>query len=386
MKKRSVFLVMLLVLQLMTSLVFAENSGTKIEDLTSTDGPKVTARSAILMDANSGEILYSKAINKKRFPASITKIMTTLVAIENCKSLYDTVTYSDNAINSIEPGSSQIYLEPGERITLEDSLYAIMLESANEACNGVAEHVGGSIQGFVDMMNQKAEEIGCKHTHFMNPNGLHNDDHYVTAYDMALMTKAALANETFRKIASTVSYTIPVTNKCKTQRPMWNHHKMVKRTNYVFDGVEGGKTGFTMMARNTLVTWAKRDNLELIAVVLRDDGVETYADTKKLFEYGYKNYASYRPFSEEEEILTSQVTTQGTQEDPLLATAAFTSNASLCLKGDENYSVLTNKNTKGSAFVKNYTYDEKKKKNLLNLMYQGKKIASLPFKLSFVEN
>ena len=100
MKKRSVFLVMLLVLQLMTSLVFAENSGTKIEDLTSTDGPKVTARSAILMDANSGEILYSKAINKKRFPASITKIMTTLVAIENCKSLYDTVTYSDNAIKN----------------------------------------------------------------------------------------------------------------------------------------------------------------------------------------------------------------------------------------------------------------------------------------------
>ena len=180
------------------------------------------------MDANSGEILYEKNINSKRYPASITKIMTTLVAIENCNSLYDTITYSQNAIDSIEPGSSQIYIEPGERLSVEDSLYAIMLESANEACNGVAEHIGGSIEGFVDMMNEKAKEIGCKNTHFMNPNGLHHDDHYVSAYDMALITKAALENEIFQKISSTVSYTVPVTNKCKTQRFLWNHHKMVK--------------------------------------------------------------------------------------------------------------------------------------------------------------
>ena len=228
MKKLSMLLIMLLTFQLTIFSVSVNAAGASTGDLKSGDQPSVAAKSAILMDANSGEILYEKNINSKRYPASITKIMTTLVAIENCNSLYDTITYSQNAIDSIEPGSSQIYIEPGERLSVEDSLYAIMLESANEACNGVAEHIGGSIEGFVDMMNEKAKEIGCKNTHFMNPNGLHHDDHYVSAYDMALITKAALENEIFQKISSTVSYTVPVTNKCKTQRFLWNHHKMVK--------------------------------------------------------------------------------------------------------------------------------------------------------------
>jgi D-alanyl-D-alanine carboxypeptidase len=377
MKKLSIFLMLIMLIQLLTVPVLADDGGTSTGDLTESDQPSVTAKSAILMDANSGEILYSKNINKKQYPASITKIMTTLVAIENCESLYETVTYSENAINSIEPGSSQIYIEPGEKLSLEESLYAIMLESANEACNGVAEHIGGSIEGFVEMMNAKAEELGCKNTHFMNPNGLHNDDHYVTAYDMALITKAALENDTFRKIASTVSYTIPVTNKCKQQRPLWNHHKMVKRTNYVYDGVEGGKTGFTVKARNTLVTWCKRGNLELIAVTLRDNGYETYTDTKKLFQYGYKNFKAYSPLKTK-----TYNTFDSDSTDTMIQAANILSPYQITIDGDTNYSIITNKNTDLSNLDMTYSYNKVKDSNYLDIFYNNKNIGSVPFTLT----
>ncbi|MDO4942734.1 MAG: D-alanyl-D-alanine carboxypeptidase family protein [Lachnospiraceae bacterium] len=377
MKKISILLVMLLTLQTMVFPVFGSNSGSSTGNLTGSNKPSVTARSAILMDANSGEILYEKNINTKRYPASITKIMTTLVAIENCNSLYDTITYSKHAIDSIEPSSSQIYIEPGEKLSVEDSLYAIMLESANEACNGVAEHVAGSIEGFADMMNQKAKELGCKNTHFVNPNGLHDDNHYVTAYDMALITKAALANETFRKIASTVSYTIPVTNKCKSQRPLWMHHKMVKRTAYVYDGVEGGKTGFTMKARNTLVTWCKRDGLELIAIVLRDDGVEEYTDTIKLFNYGYKNFKSYNPLS-----TNTYDGFSSDSDDTMIQSASRLTPYQVTIDGNTSYSVITNKNTNMEDLDITYSYNKKKKCNSLDVLYNKKNIGSVPFTLT----
>lgn len=366
----TLLLVLILVFQLAVIPVSAANGGA-ITDLNKASGGDVSlkAQSAILMDAGTGEILYSKKMNAKRYPASITKIMTTLVAIENCESLYDTVTYSQNAIDSIEPGSSQIYIEPGEELSLEESLYAIMLESANEACNGVAEHIGGSIEGFVDMMNKRAEEIGCKNTHFMNPNGLHNDKHYVSAYDMALITRTALQNETFRKIASTVSYTIPVTNKCKQQRPLWNHHKMVKRTMYTFDGVEGGKTGFTMMARNTLVTWCKRDGMELICVVLRSDNPGWYEDTYRLLSWGYKNYKAYAPFTNEFEPKAVDKS-----NFPVFMKDRI---PSLSITGDENYSILMNKKTKGSSVKSKIAVEDGK--NKLEFYYKDEKIGSTRF-------
>ncbi|MCQ2491453.1 MAG: D-alanyl-D-alanine carboxypeptidase [Lachnospiraceae bacterium] len=370
----TLLLALILVFQLAVMPVFAQSGGA-ITDLHKASGGDISleAKSAILMDAGTGEILYSKNIHSKRYPASITKIMTTLVAIENCDSLYDTVTYSQHAIDSIEPGSSQIYIEPGEKLSLEESLYAIMLESANEACNGVAEHIGGSIEGFVDMMNKRAEEIGCKDTHFMNPNGLHNDKHYVSAYDMAIITRTALQNETFRKIASTVSYTIPVTNKCKQQRPLWNHHKMVKRTMYTFDGVEGGKTGFTMMARNTLVTWCKRDGVELICVVLRSNNPGWYEDTYRLLSWGYNNYKAYAPFAQE--FTPKTVDTSG------LPVFLRDHTPSISISGDENYSILMNKNTKGSKVKTKVAIEDGK--NKLEFYYKGDKIGSTKFKVTF---
>ncbi|MBR3772437.1 MAG: D-alanyl-D-alanine carboxypeptidase [Clostridium sp.] len=263
-------------------------------------GPKaasLAAGSAILMEASTGLILYEKNIDKREYPASITKIMTALVALEN-SSLDEVITYSKNAVYGIEYGSSNIAIEAGEKLTMEQSLYAIMLESANEACLGVAEHIAGSVEGFVDMMNKKAKELGCTNTHFVNPNGLHDDDHYVSAHDMALIAKAAIQNETFRKITSTKHYTIPKTNKKVERNWIKNHHQMLngyKYPKYQYDYCIGGKTGYTTKAQNTLVTFAEKDGMTLISVVLKDYGPyyekNEYTDSTALLNFGFDNFS-----------------------------------------------------------------------------------------------
>lgn len=272
------------------------NRGLATKETSKMRMPAISAGCGILIDAKTGKILYSKNIDKKSYPASITKILTTLVAIDHNKYLNETVHFTDNAINSIEPGSTAIGIEPGENIPLEDVLYAIMLESANEACNGVAEHTARSLKKFANLMNQKAQELGCSNSHFVTTNGLHNKEHYVTARDMATITKAALNNPTFRKISCSSNHYMAGTNKEKKGREMWNHHKMVKRTAYLYRGIEGGKTGYTTVAGGTLVTFCKRNNTELISVVLRGSTMENYKDTTTLMNYGFNNYKSVTPF------------------------------------------------------------------------------------------
>lgn len=259
----------------------------------------ITAASAIVMELNTGTILYEKNMDDKHYPASITKIMTTLLCLENA-SLTDTVTFSEKAVNSIEPGSSHIWIVPGEQLSMEDCLYGIMLMSANEACNGVAEHVAGSIEAFVDMMNEKAKSLGCKNTHFANPNGLYLDNHYTSAHDMALIASAAMQNKMFRKITGTKTYKIPASNK-NDARGLFNKHNMLYPITYPQYGYEyciGGKTGYTDIARWTLVTFAKKDDLELVCVVMKTAGPprvapNEYTDTIKLMDYAIENYEKH---------------------------------------------------------------------------------------------
>lgn len=258
-------------------------------------GPQIEAEAAVVMDAQTGAFLYGKNMTAKEYPASITKIMTALVAIENC-NLDKKLKCSREAVYSIESGSSHCGLQPGEKLTLRQALYALMLESANDAANSIAEKVGGSIDNFVEMMNAKAKELGCVNTNFTNTHGLHNKKHYTCAYDMALIAKAAFSNPVFAEIASTVNYSIPETNKVKEVRYFLNHHRMLSSEELKYEGCIGGKTGFTSDALNTLVTVAKRDDMELICVILRVNGAEkSYSETASLLDYGYGN------FSDEEE-------------------------------------------------------------------------------------
>lgn len=252
-------------------------------------GPAVWAESAVVMDLDSGTFLYSKNMDAVKYPASITKIMTTLLAIEN-SSPYERVTFSENAIYGIERDSSHIGIRVGEILSMDECWYGMMLESANEVCLAVAEHISGSVDAFVELMNQKAAELGCTNTHFTNPNGLPDENHYTTAHDMALIAQAAYNNRTFRKVCRTQYYLIPKTNQSGEERWLNNHHKMLPERTYAYDGCTGGKTGFTMAALNTLVTYAERDGRRLVCVSLRTNGAQIYADTASLLDYGFNNF------------------------------------------------------------------------------------------------
>ncbi len=252
-------------------------------------GPQVDAAAAIVMEANTGTILYEKDIYSAYYPASITKLMTVLLALEN-SSLNEVVTMSTDAEMNVY--GSRIGLVRGEQLTMESALYAIMLESANEATYAVAEHVGGDFDTFISMMNAKAAELGCVNSNFINPHGLHEEGHYVCAYDMALISKELLKIPEFLKITGTRSYTIPATNK-NVARPLANHHQFIRKTK-TYEYAIGGKTGATDEALNTLVTFAEKDGMLLICVVLKEADVDTmYDDTKTLCDYAFDNYTAY---------------------------------------------------------------------------------------------
>lgn len=251
--------------------------------------PLIESEAAVLMDARTGQILYEKNMDEQLYPASITKIMTVLLGVENA-GLQETITMSHKAVFSIELGAAHIALDEGEQINMEQALMAAMLPSANEACNGIAEHVSGSIPEFVKLMNQRAIEAGARHTNFVNPNGLADPNHLTTAYDMAAITRAAIQNPEFRRIFGTSHYIIPPTNKQPETRYLWAEHKMFESGRYEYQGVIGGKTGYTKESGNTLVTLAQRGDRQLIAVVLRSVNHAVYTDTIALFDYGFNQF------------------------------------------------------------------------------------------------
>lgn len=256
------------------------------------DAPETLSPGVILMEESTGTIIYEKNSDEAHYPASITKIMTTLLALEN-GNLSDMVTFSDDAINNTE--GSGIARDYGEQMTLEQCLYGVMLESANECAYAVAEHVGGTVENFVDMMNAKAKELGCTNTHFANPHGLQDENHYTTAHDMALIAQAAYQNETFRIIIGTKMYTIPPTNKHAEETVLRNHHDMLctyhnANRKYLYPYCVGGKTGYTATANSTLVTYAEKDGMTLICVVMNTQSPNQFIDTVNLFDYAFDNF------------------------------------------------------------------------------------------------
>lgn len=259
-------------------------------------GPKVESKSAVLMDVDSGTVLYSKKPNAKHYPASITKIMTAMVALEH-SSLDETVTYSKDAVAQSYGGTSSISRDIGEKMTMEESLYGMMLESANECAWAIAEHVGGTEENFIKMMNDKAESLGCTHTHFDNPNGLPDKEHWTTALDMAKISRAAYQNPVFAKITGTRTYVIPPTNKHKDSTYLNNHHCMLNyyhTSRYLYDYCVGGKTGYTVAAKSTLVTYAKKDGRTLVCVVMCAQTPNHWLDTRKLLDWGFENFKSVK--------------------------------------------------------------------------------------------
>lgn len=255
-------------------------------------GPQISAEGAILIEAETGAVLFEKNATEAFYPASTTKLMTVLLALEN-SALGETVTASHDAVYNIEQGYSRLWVNEGEELSMEDSLYAVMLPSANDLAYAIAEHIGGSMEAFADMMNARAKELGCVNTHFTNSYGREEEEHYSCPADLARIMRALIKIPTFVKISGSKNHQIPATNLCAESRWVLNTHQMLSGA-YDYEGVIAGKTGYTTLAGKCLVTCAKRGSMTLISVILKaSDDTSLYDDTAALLNYGFNNFTTY---------------------------------------------------------------------------------------------
>ena len=278
----------------------ADDSVPEDQLLSSRTSFSVAAKAALLVDLNTGRTVYEQDADERIYPASLTKIMTCLLALEN-GNLSDVVTVSASALEDLDIDSSVAGLQVGEQMTLENLLYCMMVVSGNDACNVIAEHIAGSITDFVRMMNQRAYELGCLNTHFSNPHGLHDENHYTTAADMAKIAAAAMESDTFRSICSTAQVTIPATNLSGERTLSTTNYMLPGSANpgYAYEGTIGIKTGFTTPAGCCLVAACTKDGRTLLSVVFGaqktydENGVEqvgSFPQTQALMDWGFTNY------------------------------------------------------------------------------------------------
>lgn len=286
----------LVVLLIQTLLPIFSFAGTA-EDV-ATLNSEIKSKAAIVMESSTGKIIYSKNGETKLYPASTTKILTAIIALEECE-LSEMATVSNYAVTSIPSGYTTANIQIGESLSVEDLLYALMLASANEAAIVLGEHISGNYEDFVKLMNEKAKEIGCENTNFTNANGMHNKNHYTTAYDLALIAQYCMKNEEFRKIVSTTSYTLPATKIYPdTSRTFSNTNSLIivnkndVPNNYYYPAAIGIKTGYTTPAGNCLISAANNNGLEFITVTLGATAKNVrYIDTISLFDFAFDNYS-----------------------------------------------------------------------------------------------
>lgn len=273
--------------QIQSEIAATENSNSNIT---------ILSPHAILMDPSTGQILYEHNAREQAYPASVTKLMTAILTMENCK-LNDVVTVDSKALQGIPRSYTVAALQPGEQITVDKLLHVLLIPSANDAANVLAFHIAGSLESFSEMMNAKAKEIGCENTHFTNPSGIHDDNHYTSAYDMALIGKYAYTFDTIREIATNTSYDLPNLPDGKERKFKTTNTLITEKNQYYYEYATGLKTGYTDKAKSCIVATAKKDNMELLCVILGGDKTEDKKaqrelDCRTLFEYGFNNYSS----------------------------------------------------------------------------------------------
>lgn len=338
--------------------------------------PKITAASAILVEVSTGRILYEKNSTKQMYPASVTKILTAIVVLENSK-LDDIVTVHESSISSVPDGYVTCDLQDGEELSVKDLLYALLVKSANDAAYVLAEHIGGSIEGFAEMMNNKAKEIGCTNSHFVNPNGIHDEEQYTTAYDLYLMANYAMKNETFRSIVATTSYTLPSTNMHPDKdRTFKNTNELLNKNSksYYYSNAIGIKTGFTSEAGECLVAQSSRDGLEFISVVLNSsltpEGLHgRFMDTKKLFNYAYDNFT------------LTKIREKNTLVDTIEIENATKETKNLDVVIEDSITIITQKDLDVNNLIPEISYKE----NLLAPITKGTQVGTIKYKVDDIE-
>lgn len=321
------------------------NSITPINTTENVNDLSIYSSNCILMEASTGRILYAKDAQEIVFPASTTKIMTAILTLENCE-LTDIATVSHDAIFSVPASYSHASLKEGEELTIEQLLNVLLIPSANDAANVLAEHISGSVDDFAVLMNEKAKEIGCLNTHFVNPNGVHNEEHTTTAYDLALMGRYAMQNSTFRSIVKKTRCSLPTTNKYdKTDRifnttnDLLRENNSTAKDNYYYEYATGIKTGYTTDAGSCIVASAKKDNMEVIAVVLgggttKDGLSERNLDCIALFDYAFESY-SMQTVQEKNNVL-EEITVRGATSDTRKLNVLVKDDIAILLSSEEN--------------------------------------------------
>ena len=304
MKKTKIFIILFLILLTLLNFTFVFAAEEQLEI------PNITANSYIVIDNKTNKVLYNKNENKKMYPASTTKILTAIITLENC-NLDDTVTASYDAVMSIPEGYSTANIQIGEKLTVEQLLEVLLVHSANDAANVLAEFIGGSIDSFVNMMNTKLNELGANNSHFTNAYGLHDENHYTTAKDLAKIMQYCLKNETFRKISGQASCAISATNKYGTRSYSSTNELLDSSSSSYYNYLISGKTGFTTQSQGCLVSAAFRDNLELVGVVLYSSS--RFADTRRIYDYAYSNY-SIKDIINSNDMVTSIKVSGATKE------------------------------------------------------------------------
>ena len=285
--KKSRFISLVLSIALVLSLSAFSAGAVESEIVSSMS---VQAKAALLVDMDTDYIMFEQNAYERAYPASITKILTALIAMEQCP-LDEMVTYSNEAVNSINwQTDSNIGIQAGEQITVEQSLYGLLVGSANEVANALAEHVSGSVQDFAKLMNERAEALGCVDSHFANANGIFDENHYTSAYDMAQIARAFFSNDLLCKISGTATYTIPRSATVSKELFVSSKNQLLPGKEYAYEYLVGSKTGYTSEARQTLVSCAQKDGMKLICVVMKEESPSQFTDTIELFNYGFSSF------------------------------------------------------------------------------------------------
>ena len=335
---KKILLILIIISTILSGLIYIHPVEAKSNN-SNVPKPNFTLASegAILIESSTGKILYGKNENKKLYPASTTKILTAILAIENCKPT-DKITASYEAVMSLPAGYSNAAIQVGETLEFQDLLDMFLIHSANEIGNIFAEHISGSIEEFAKLMNQKTAELGCKNTHFTNPSGIHDENHYSTAYDMALIAQYCMKNETFRNTVSKKSCTVESTDKYEKRYFKNTNDLLNTSSKYYYEYATGIKTGYTSQAKRCLIASSSKNNIELITVVLGAQSStpdNRYLDTINLFEYGFSNY-KFEQIATKNTVIEEVLVGNATKE---------TQNLSLLLKDDISGLIPTNINS-----------------------------------------
>lgn len=317
----STVLLTVLIILATTSSAYAGNAQVLADAPHTELGFELYSPHILLMEYSSGKVLYEYNAREVIYPASTTKIMTAILTLENCK-LSDVATVSHNAIHSIPATYAKANLQEGEQLTIEQLLHVLLIPSANDAAVVLAEHIAGSVENFSQMMNEKALQIGCTNTHFVNPNGIHNENHTTTTYDMALIGRYAMQNSTFRSIVRKTQYSLPTTNKYDQEdRIFRTTNELLRQGKYSYEYCTGVKTGYTNPAGSCIVASAKKDDREFIVCIMgasrtANSEQSRELDCKNLFEYAFDTYQATELISENTVVTSIKVpnATQSTKE------------------------------------------------------------------------